>query len=281
MNRISYHLFTIQYKGAAVDEHQWIHSIRKGNKKYLQDIAVKYYDDIYRFCAFQTGNREDAYDLAQETFLRFIRYIEGYHDRNLKGYLLTIAMNVCRSYLSKKAADRTVPVPFDENWQQTPGVWQQSSVFRQQADEFQQQALDIQPQALKSCQQVSDTRQQALEPQQASDIPSQSLKSCQQAPDIKQQSSGDRQLPPEFLQQTSESPEERAIRQDIHDRLMHALSKLPEMQREAILLHYLQNMKYREIAKQTETTVSTVKSRVRQGVEKLHEFLREEDFLIE
>lgn len=86
-----------------MDERQWVQAIQKGDKRYLQDIAEKYYDDIFRFCAFQTGSREDAYDMAQETFLRFIRYVEGYHDRNLKGYLLTIAMNVCRDYLRRKS----------------------------------------------------------------------------------------------------------------------------------------------------------------------------------
>ena len=80
-----------------MDERQWIHAIQKGDKRYLEDIAEKYYDDIFRFCAFQTGSREEAYDLAQETFLRFIRYVESYRDRNLNGYLLTSAMNGCRA----------------------------------------------------------------------------------------------------------------------------------------------------------------------------------------
>ena len=99
-----------------MDERQWIHAIQKGNKKYLKDIAEKYYDDIFRFCAFQTGSREDAYDLAQETFLRFIRYVEGYHDRNLKGYLLTIAMNVCRNWLRQKGKEAAVTVRYEEEW---------------------------------------------------------------------------------------------------------------------------------------------------------------------
>ena len=88
-----------------MDEHQWIHAIQKGDKRYLEDIAEKYYDDIFRFCVFQTGSREAACDLAQETFLRFIRYVESYRHRNLKGYLLTIAMNVCRDYLRKRGME--------------------------------------------------------------------------------------------------------------------------------------------------------------------------------
>lgn len=66
---------------------------------------------------------------------------------------------------------------------------------------------------------------------------------------------------------------------DVHQRLMEALAKLPPMQREAILLHYLDDMKYREIGRLTEASVPTVKSRVRQGMDRLKGLLRREDFL--
>ena len=82
----------------ALEDRELIRRIQNGQKEYLNEIAGKYYDDIYYFCAYQTGNREDAYDLAQETFFKFIRYVESYRYRNLKGYLLTIAMNLCRNY---------------------------------------------------------------------------------------------------------------------------------------------------------------------------------------
>ncbi len=81
-----------------MEDKELIRRIQNGQKEYLNEIAARYYNDIYYFCAYQTGSREDAYDLAQETFLRFIRYVDSYRYRNLKGYLLTIAMNLCRSY---------------------------------------------------------------------------------------------------------------------------------------------------------------------------------------
>ena len=92
-----------------MDERQWIHAIQKGDKQYLKDIVEKYYDDIFRFCAFQSGSGEDAYDLAQETFLKFIRYVEGYRYRNLKGYLLTVAMNLCAER-GRSAMTKAFPV---------------------------------------------------------------------------------------------------------------------------------------------------------------------------
>lgn len=80
--------------------------IHKGNRLLPEEAAEKYYDDIYRFCCYQTGSTEDAYDCAQETFIRFIRYTDSYRDRNLKGYLLTIARNVCHDYFKRAARDQ-------------------------------------------------------------------------------------------------------------------------------------------------------------------------------
>lgn len=53
---------------------------------------------------------------------------------------------------------------------------------------------------------------------------------------------------------------------------------LPQMQREAMILYYGYGFKYREIARMTGTGIATVKSRVRQGTEKLKKILRQEDF---
>lgn len=94
-----------------MEDKELIRRIQDGSKEYLNEIAEKYYDDIYYFCCYQTGSREEAYDLAQETFLRFVRYVERYRYRNLKGYLLTIAMNLCRDYMREKMLRRTEADP--------------------------------------------------------------------------------------------------------------------------------------------------------------------------
>lgn len=202
-----------------MDERQWIHAIQKGNKQYLQDIVEKYYDDIFRFCTFQSGSREDAYDLTQETFLRFIRYVEGYHYRNLKGYLLTIAMNLCRDFLTEKSRRGEREISFD-----------------------------------REINRGSDT-----------------LSEGDSLWDIYQ-------FPEAVSGRAEESPESKLIEEDVHDRLVKVLSCLPQMQRETLLLHYLYDMKYREIAKLTGVSVSTVKSRVKQGTEKLRGVMKREDF---
>ncbi len=85
-----------------MEDRRLIKEIQQGHKELLNVVVEKYYKDIYGFCAYLSGNGEDAYDLAQETFLKFIRYVDNYQYRNLKGYLLTIARNVCMDYFRKE-----------------------------------------------------------------------------------------------------------------------------------------------------------------------------------
>lgn len=175
-----------------------IDRVKRGNREYLNVIAEKYYNDIYRFCCYQTGDAQASYDLAQETFLRFIKYVDRYQHRNLKGYLLTIAMNVCRDFYRGKA----VQVPLE--------AWYEG-------DEVQDAGGDLSLEAAKS---------------------------------------------------------------DQNTRLLNALAALPLIQREVIVLHCYYEIKYREIAAMLGVKTSTVKSRMKQGTDKLKRMLRKEDFYV-
>lgn len=82
-----------------------VQKIHSGDKAALGMIVDRYYSDIYRFCLYMIHEENDAYDLTQEVFLRFIKYGISYRHNNLKGYLLTIARNICFNYFrSKKKA---------------------------------------------------------------------------------------------------------------------------------------------------------------------------------
>lgn len=79
-----------------------IRKVHNGDKEALNIIIDHYYNDIYRFCLYLTGQETDSYDITQEVFLRFIKYFNSYQHRNLKGYLLIIARNLCRDYFHHK-----------------------------------------------------------------------------------------------------------------------------------------------------------------------------------
>lgn len=176
-----------------MEDREMIRRIQNGQKEYLNQIAEKYYNDIYYFCCYQIGSREDAYDLAQDTFLRFIRYVDNYKYQNLKGYLLTIAMNLCRNHIREKALAPEEP-----------------------------DSLHAQKEPV--CMKISDSHTE-------------------------------------------------------HSMLLaDALRSLPDVQREAVLLHHFYGYKNREIARMTGASYAAVKSRVKQGLRKLQNLLNKEDF---
>ena len=69
--------------------------------------------------------------------------------------------------------------------------------------------------------------------------------------------------------------EEIFVKREQFTYLKEALNKLPDMQKDAILLRYFHNMKIKDIAKITGTNQSTVKSRISQGLGKLKILLSE------
>lgn len=187
-----------------MEDRELIRRIQNGQTEYLNDIAVRYYDDIYYFCCYQTGSREDAYDLTQDTFLRFIKCVDHYQYRNLKGYLLTIAMNLCREYLRtvSQTSGKTEPPKYME----TAG------------------SHDAESSAATGAAGNTEASENTL-------------------------------------------------------LLLDALSKIPDPQREAVLLHHFYGYKNREIARMTGASYDAVKSRIRQGLSRLKELLHRSDFI--
>jgi len=58
-----------------------------------------------------------------------------------------------------------------------------------------------------------------------------------------------------------------------NDQVRQAVLRLPEQQRDAVILNYYNGLKIREVAELTGTNESTVKSRIRLGIAKLKEII--------
>ena len=69
--------------------------------------------------------------------------------------------------------------------------------------------------------------------------------------------------------------EDFLIKQEQYGRLKEAIEKLPDMQKDTILLRYFHSMKIKDIAQVTGVNPSTVKSRISQGLKKLKFILSE------
>lgn len=73
---------------------------------------------------------------------------------------------------------------------------------------------------------------------------------------------------------TSAGPEELLLQQEYARELNIALSELPELYREAIVLCDIDGMSYYEIAERQSTTIGTVRSRIHRGRKILREIVR-------
>jgi len=77
--------------------------VAQNDEKAFRELLDRHQGGVYRFAARLIGDRHEAQDIAQETFLRFYRSAAKYRpDAALRTYLLRIARNLCIDHLRKK-----------------------------------------------------------------------------------------------------------------------------------------------------------------------------------
>ena len=74
-----------------------------GNQSSFGELIARFRGRVFGLCYRMLGQREDAEDATQETFLRVARNLHRWdQDRAFEPWLLTIAGNRCRSRLAKR-----------------------------------------------------------------------------------------------------------------------------------------------------------------------------------
>lgn len=96
-------------------------SIGRGiSEENARRIVEEHYDDVLAYCRRHAPSWDEAQDAAQETFLRFMRYLPSYRDQGKPlAFLLTIARGVCidacrRQNLTWVPLEDDIPSPQDE-----------------------------------------------------------------------------------------------------------------------------------------------------------------------
>ncbi len=80
-----------------------------GDRDALRQTYEQYQEDVYRLAYRLLGDREDAADVRQETFLKAFQALEKFRgDSSLKTWLLTICTNLCRSHRASKQRRREI-----------------------------------------------------------------------------------------------------------------------------------------------------------------------------
>ncbi|MDK7669160.1 RNA polymerase sigma factor [Cytobacillus oceanisediminis] len=170
------------------EDQELIKEILRGSQAAMEVLTRKYYKPIYAFVYRKVGNRDTAYDLTQEIFIKMIQRIESYSSKgSFKSWLYQVAVNHCRDY-----------------WRSSE--YKQTSKHAELLDTI-------------KCEQKS--------------------------------------VPYIFE------------RKEMREQVKQAIHSLPDIQREAVILKYFHHMKIQEIAVVTQANVSTVKSRLKQGLSKI------------
>lgn len=79
-----------------------VQQVQEGRIESFEILVERYQKQVYNIAYRYTGNRDDAYDLSQETFLKAYKGIKNFRqDSSFKTWIYHITANVCRDHLRK------------------------------------------------------------------------------------------------------------------------------------------------------------------------------------
>ena len=92
-----------------MDERTLIQQAGAGDERAFEQLVIAYQKPIYNLALRMTGNRDDAFDLTQETFLKAWHAISLFQfDSKFLTWLCRIASNTCIDFLRKERRRQTV-----------------------------------------------------------------------------------------------------------------------------------------------------------------------------
>jgi RNA polymerase sigma-70 factor, ECF subfamily len=71
-------------------------------KQQINNWYYEYSNDIFRYAYFLIGDRDQAKDILQDTFLRAYHHFDSFEGENVRGWLFRIARNLSIDYFRKK-----------------------------------------------------------------------------------------------------------------------------------------------------------------------------------
>ncbi|MFP4037519.1 MAG: RNA polymerase sigma factor [Desulfobacteraceae bacterium] len=96
------------------EEHRLVERFREDAPGAMQDLVERYEEGLYNFGLRMCGQKEDAEDIMQETFLSAFSNLENFREEaRLKNWLFKIAANACYRKRRKKSREPDYELSLD------------------------------------------------------------------------------------------------------------------------------------------------------------------------
>lgn len=92
-------------------ERDLIHRAQRGDREAAEALCAAHWHDVYRILYGRLGNRAEAEDLTQETFMRLWRSLGSFRGDSMGPFVRTIARNLLRNHLRDAVRHRQKAVP--------------------------------------------------------------------------------------------------------------------------------------------------------------------------
>lgn len=106
-----------------MDDRALVEALQAGDPQAPRVLVERFQGVVFGLCYRMLGHRQDAEDVAQDTFVRAIRGMAGFDDaRPVRPWLLGIAANRCRTALGRRARRPALTEAIVDQVDPRPGI---------------------------------------------------------------------------------------------------------------------------------------------------------------
>ncbi len=104
-----------------MDEEILVHNSQKGDLDAFEQLVIKYQDRIYTLALRYLGNEEDAWDAAQEVFIKAYKSLHTFKGTSsFSTWIFKVCANICIDELRRRKR-RIKAVSFDDSFSNPQG----------------------------------------------------------------------------------------------------------------------------------------------------------------
>jgi RNA polymerase sigma-70 factor, ECF subfamily len=97
-----------------VSDAELVRQVQRGDTERYAELVERYYGTCLRYACRMLGDRQDAEEVVQDTFVRAHRSLDRYQHRDrFRAWLFRILVNRCRSMLRRRERASRLFVPHD------------------------------------------------------------------------------------------------------------------------------------------------------------------------